>query len=65
MGHGAGGLWVYSPQGRLIGKITVPEFVANLHWGGADWHTLFITASTSLYAVDVKVGPHIEAFMKA
>jgi gluconolactonase len=60
-----GGLWVYSPQGRLIGKISVPEFVANLHWGGADWRTLFITASTSLYAVDVTVGPHIEAFMDA
>ena len=58
-----GGLWVYSPQGQLIGKIAVPEFAANLHWGGADWRTLFITASTSLYAVSVKVGPHIEAFM--
>jgi gluconolactonase len=59
------GLWVYSPGGKLIGKIAVPEFVANLHWGGADWRTLFITASTSLYAVDVKVGPHREVFMNS
>jgi len=59
------GLWVYSPEGELLGKIAVPEFVANLHWGQADWHTLFITASTSLYAVDVKVGPHQEEFMTA
>ena len=59
------GLWVYSPEGKLIGKIVVPEFAANLHWGMADWRTLFITASTSLYAIDVKVGPHREIFMTA
>jgi gluconolactonase len=57
------GLWIYSPEGELLGKIAVPEFVANLHWGEADWRTLFITASTSLYAVDLKVGPHTESFM--
>lgn len=60
-----GGLWIYAPNGVLIGKIAVPEVVANLHWGGRDWRTLFITASTSLYAMDVKVGPHKEAFMAA
>jgi gluconolactonase len=60
-----GGLWVYAPDGTLIGKVAVPEVVANLHWGGLDWRTLFITASTSLYAIDVKVGPHKEAFMAA
>jgi gluconolactonase len=60
---GPGGLWVYAPDGRHIGKAAVPEFVANFHWGGADWRTLFITASTSLYAVDIKVGPHRESFM--
>jgi gluconolactonase len=60
---GPGGLWIYAPDGALIGKIAVPETVANLHWGGPDWRTLFITASTSLYAIDVKVGPHQEAFM--
>jgi gluconolactonase len=60
-----GGLWIYAANGALIGKIAVPEVVANLHWGGRDWRTLFITASTSLYAIDVKVGPHQEAFMAA
>jgi gluconolactonase len=62
---GPGGLWVYAPDGVLIGKIAVPEFVANLHWGDKDWRTLYITASTSLYAMPVKVGPHIESFMTA
>lgn len=58
-----GGIWVYSPGGALIGKIAVPEFAANLAWGGSDWRTLFITASTSLFAIDVTVGPSAEPFM--
>jgi gluconolactonase len=61
---GPGGIWVYAPDGRLLGKIGVPEMVANLHWGGEDWRTLFITASTSLYAIKTKVGPHQESFMR-
>jgi gluconolactonase len=60
---GPGGIWVFAPDGKLIGKVAVPEFVANLHWGGTDWRTLFVTASTSLYAIDIKVGPHKESFM--
>jgi gluconolactonase len=60
---GPDGLWVYAPDGRLLGKIAVPEIVANLHWGEAGWRTLFITASTSLYALETKVGPHKESFM--
>ena len=61
---GPGGLWVFAPSGELIGKVAVPEFVANHHWGGPGWRTLFITASTSLYALGVKVGPHPESFMR-
>ena len=59
-----GGVWVYAPDGRHIGKVSCPELVANLHWGGADWRTLFLAASTSLYAVDTKVGPRNEPFMQ-
>ncbi len=60
-----GGLWVYNPNGRLIGKVSIPELAANLHWGGADWRTLYVCASTSVYAVEVKVGPRNEPFMRA
>ncbi len=60
---GPDGLWVYASDGRLLGKVAVPEIVANLHWGEAGWRTLFITASTSLYALETKVGPHKESFM--
>jgi len=60
-----GGLWVYAPTGRLIGKVAIPELAANLHWGGEDWRTLYVCASTSVYAVPVKVGPRNEPFMRA
>ncbi len=60
-----GGLWIYAPDGALIGKVPIPELAANLHWGGADWRTLFVCASTSLYAVETKVGPRNEPFMRA
>ena len=46
-----GGVWVYAFDGRLIGKINCPEMVANLHWGGDDWSTLFLCATGSLYSV--------------
>lgn len=60
-----GGLWVYNPAGQLLGKVAVPELAANLHWGGEDWRTLFIAASTSVYAVETRVAGRQEPFMKA
>ncbi|HEY8567377.1 MAG TPA: isochorismatase family protein [Beijerinckiaceae bacterium] len=62
---GPGGVWVYSIKGDLIGKLRVPELVGNLAWGGPDWRTLFLTATHSVYAVDTKVGPRIEPYMRA
>ena len=49
------GVRIYNPDGKLIGTIPVPEAPANLCFGGADGKTLFITARTSLYAIDVRV----------
>ena len=60
-----GGVWVYSFDGLLIGKVDVPEMVANLHWGGGDWQTLFLCASTSVYSVRTRVRPRHEPFMSA
>jgi gluconolactonase len=54
---GPGGVWVISPQAGLLGTIPVPENVGNLGWGGEDWRTLFIAASTSVYAIATEVGP--------
>jgi gluconolactonase len=60
-----GGLWVYAPNGDLLGKVRVPEECANLAWGGADFKTLFITATHSVYRVTTKVGPRREPYMSA
>ena len=60
---GPGGVWVISADGEHLGVIKIPENVGNLTWGGSDWHTLFIPSSTSLYAVETKVGPRREPYM--
>lgn len=49
------GVHVFAPDGKLIGKILVPETPANLCFGGAEGKTLFITARKSLYALPVRV----------
>ena len=45
------GVHCLSPQGKLLGKIKVPDTVANLAWGGAHRNRLFICASQRLYAI--------------
>ena len=52
---GPGGIWIFNPSGAHLGVIQTPEKAANLAWGGDDWGTLFITASTSIYQVQLKV----------
>jgi gluconolactonase len=49
----ADGVHVYAPDGTLIGKIRVPEVVANVCFGGPKRNRLYICATTSLYAVYV------------
>jgi gluconolactonase len=50
---------VYATDGTLIGRILVPEAVANVCFGGPRRNRLFITATSSLYAVYVKSGPAV------
>jgi gluconolactonase len=52
---GPGGIWVISSSAKLLGRIDVPENVGNLNFGGADWKTLFVCASTSLYRIELRV----------
>ena len=47
----AGQIYVYSPAGKLLDTIEVPERPLQLVFGGSDGQTLFIPARTSLYAV--------------
>jgi len=48
-GSGPGGVWIFSPAGKHIATILMPERVANLNWGGSDGKSLYITASSSVY----------------
>ncbi len=41
---GPTGVWVISPQGSLLGKISTPLNPSNCAWGDADRKTLYITA---------------------
>jgi gluconolactonase len=52
---GAGGVWILSPAGKLLGRIFVPEMATNLAWGDRDYKTLYITASKSLYRIRLKI----------
>ncbi len=45
------GVHCIAPDGRLLGKILVPELVSNVCFGGRAKHQLFITATTSLYSI--------------
>ena len=45
------GVHCYTPAGKLIGKIKVPEVVANVCFGGPKRNRLYICGTTSLYAV--------------
>lgn len=52
---GPGGVWIISPEGKHLGTLKMPERVANCNWGDADGKTLYITASTSLYRIRLKI----------
>jgi gluconolactonase len=52
---GPGGVWIFSPEGKPLATILMPEIAANVAWGGPDRRTLYITASSSLYRVRLKI----------
>jgi gluconolactonase len=50
---GYSGVTVWTPAGKLIGRIRLPEVCANLCFGGPKRNRLFMAGSQSLYAVYV------------
>jgi gluconolactonase len=50
---GPRGIWVWSPEGVHLGTIELPEQPANLAWGGDAMRTLYITAGTSVYTLEM------------
>jgi gluconolactonase len=49
------GVWVYEPDGTLLGILSLPQRPSNLNWGDPDGKTLFITAVDHVYRVRFKV----------
>lgn len=48
------GVYVINPQGKLLGRIPVPEdLITNLAFGGPDGRTLYITAGKTLFQTRV------------
>ena len=51
---GPKGIWVWDAKGNHLGTIVMPEQPANLAWGDKDYRTLYITATTSVYRLEMK-----------
>lgn len=47
---GPGGVWVFSPEGKVLGKIMPTEVPANVGWGD-DGKSLYMTARSGLYRI--------------
>ena len=56
---GPKGIWVWDPEGHHLGTIEMPEQPANLNWGDADYSTLYITATTSVYKLRTKARGYV------
>lgn len=48
------GIVVFSPEGKRLATVAVPEKPTNCAFGGKNYKTLFITAGKGLYSVDVQ-----------
>jgi gluconolactonase len=51
--EGLDGVAIFNSDGKLIGRIDLPERCANLCFGGLHRNRLFMTASTSVYSLYV------------
>ncbi|MEM9280342.1 MAG: SMP-30/gluconolactonase/LRE family protein [Verrucomicrobiota bacterium] len=50
-----GEVWIFSPEGEELARIECPESPANCTFGGPEGKTLYITARTGFYAIDLNV----------
>jgi gluconolactonase len=51
--EGLDGVHIFNADGKLIGRIDLPERCANVCFGGTYRNRLFMAASTSVYALYV------------
>lgn len=52
---GAGGVWIFSPQGKRLGRVLVSSGgLSNLCFGGADGKTVFFTGGSRVFSAKLK-----------
>lgn len=59
----AQGVWVYEPDGRLLGILALPARPANLAWCDRDAHGLAMTAVDAVYYVRLRVQGRMPPFL--
>ena len=47
------GIKCFNPKGEIIGQLLVPELVSNIEFGGKEGNILYVTATSSLYAMEL------------
>jgi gluconolactonase len=52
---GPGGVHIFNPAGRELGRISTGAAISNCTFGGADGRTLFMTSTNAVYALRTKV----------
>jgi gluconolactonase len=50
-------IWAWTPTGERLFELPVPENPTNVTFGGPDGKTLFITAQSSLYGIQLNIVP--------
>lgn len=50
---GPGGIWIFSPESELLGRIYLDGKTSNLAWGD-DGHSLYITCSSKIFRLKCK-----------
>lgn len=53
---GPGGVWIFSPSGKHLGTIRMPDRVGNVAWGDSDGRALYIACSATVYRLRTNVG---------
>ncbi len=48
-------VYIYSPEGKLLRTLELPETPSNLAWGDPDFRALYVTARTSVFRVRLGV----------
>lgn len=60
---GPGGLRIISPKGKVLGQLMVPETVANVGFA-EDGKTVYLTGTTSLYRLKIKIPGEIPLYYR-